>query len=87
MLEAWGVYENSDPIEGRGGMHLKNIFFDREDALKDAKGRGVMGYGDGKVERHIIFETLEESTKASREDVKQKALAKLSSLEKEVLGL
>ena len=86
MIEAWGVYQNSDPMEGRGVPLLKNMFFNKEDALKDAKGRGVMGYGNGDVERHIIFENHEESTKSYRDELKKQALAKLTHEEREVLG-
>ena len=87
MLIVWGVYENSDKVEGRGGNVLKNIFLYKKDSDKDAKGRGVMGYGNGDVSPIKIYENFEESTKEFRDKIKKEALSKLSMIEREALGL
>lgn len=46
--QAYGVYEDSDKIEGRGRRFLSGLFLDRALAVEGAKGKGVFG-GDGEV--------------------------------------
>lgn len=48
-IRYYEVMQNSDQTEGRGPMRVVNNFFKLEDAVEDARGRGVMGVGDGEV--------------------------------------
>lgn len=48
-MRYYEVMQNSDQTEGRGPMKLVGNHYKLEAAIQDAKGRGVMGYGDGEV--------------------------------------
>lgn len=60
-----------------------------EDAKEYAKGRGA--YGDANVtnvnKTIIIFDTLDEALGKHEEEMKEKALKKLTKAERELLGL
>ena len=49
------VLQNSDQTEGRGPMKAVGQFKELKDAVEDAKGRGVMGIGDGEVEEVNVY--------------------------------
>ena len=49
------VFQNSDMTEGRGPMKAVGQFTTLEAAVEDAKGRGVMGFGDGEVEEVNLY--------------------------------
>lgn len=63
------VMQNRDQIEGRGPMEAVSHFSELEAAVKDAKGRGVMGYGDGEVFEVIVEFLPEGKVKMGREEV------------------
>lgn len=48
-MRYYEVMQNADLTEGRGPMRLVGNFYTLEKAVQDAKGRGVMGVGDGEV--------------------------------------
>lgn len=52
--------ENSDLTEGRGHMRDVGYFEVVDHAVAFAKGRGVMGVGDGEVDRVETFENCGE---------------------------
>ncbi|MDB4330264.1 hypothetical protein N9948_00865 [bacterium] len=91
VLTIYGSYQNSDMIEGRGGMVLKELFFDKEEAEKHAKGKGVMGYGDGRVYELAVFRSNEHvelfRDKEYQKQLKENALKKLTAEEKRALNL
>lgn len=47
------VSQNQDQTEGRGPMIAVSWWSSEKDAVKDSKGRGVMGVGDGEV--HAVY--------------------------------
>lgn len=91
MKTCYGVYQNSDMTEGRGAMRLVHLFSHRADAEDDAKGRGVMGHGNGEVHRLYIYDSFSEmkeiTDKKKKEDLIKGALSKLTLKERVVLGV
>lgn len=86
----YGVYVNGDSVEGRGPMIRIAYFDNHQEAVECAKGKGVMGVGDGDVrhEHLVIYETFKEFELCDKEvQTKKQALAKLTDEEKRVLGL
>lgn len=92
------VYKNSDMIEGRGLMVLDCVFSTLDAATQYANSKsGVMGrkpsangwgeYGDWRVEECVVFDDGSDVTKIKEQKLRDKALAKLSDVEKKVLGL
>lgn len=66
------IYEtlqNTDLTEGRGIMKTVSTWMVLEDAVEDAKGRGVMGVGDGDVEEVAFIRTNESKLLVKRERV------------------
>lgn len=49
VLTYYITRQNSDLTEGRGPMRDVSFWDNENDAYLDAKGRGVMGVGDGEV--------------------------------------
>jgi len=87
MKTIYAALRNADDIEGRGPMVAIGYFIRKEDAVHAAKGRGVMGVGDGEVEEIKVFETRTEWDALSEDGLRKSALAKLTYEEKRVLGL
>lgn len=79
--------ENADSTEGRGPMVPIAHFLKKEDAELAARGRGVMGYGDGDVKVIPVFESIKDWKDNKKEELRQQALAKLTTEEKRALGL
>lgn len=89
QVDVWEASKNSDMTEGRGhGILIANFAFE-EDAKRAVKGLGVMGVGDGDVshKRIIIYKSYDEFVQHTQADIKRRALDKLTSEEKRVLGL
>ena len=80
---------NSDLTEGRGPMRHVGYFKFRPDAEDSVKGMGVMGVGNGEVKQVevIIYDDISEFNEGRKEEIKRKALNKLSYEEKRALGL
>ena len=87
MKTMYWARRNSDLTEGRGPMMIIAAFLNREDAVKAAKGWGVMGLGDGQVDPFIVFDSFEEFEDINDKTLRRTALEKLSSEERRVLGL
>lgn len=51
LLEVFVGLVNSDQTEGRGGMRDHSVWQTMEAAFEAIKGEGVMGYGNGDVQR------------------------------------
>ncbi|AGB06877.1 hypothetical protein [Vibrio phage VH7D] len=100
MQKIYVVRYQTDMTEGRGMMKPTAYFTNEDDAWACTKGKtGVMGrkpakgdwrnesYPDWDVKEITVYESLDESTAAHRESLKQAALAKLSKEERWALGL
>lgn len=87
-------YEVSyDPNTDLGGYHSKTVigkFTNNSDAIKFAKNKGAWG-ADADVEhvtkKIVIWESYDEAIGADKEATRQKALKKLTKVEREALGL
>ena len=77
----------SDLTEGRGPMITIGTFWNKYDAAEAARGWGVMGVGDGEVREIKVYDSWTEFKKLELEDVRQKALSKLTDEERMVLGI
>ncbi len=87
MKIIYAAERNADSTEGRGPM-VPIAYFDNEsDAKKAAVGHGVMGYGDGEVKAIKVYASIEDWQNGEQEDLRKKALAKLSPAEIKALGL
>lgn len=91
------VFANSDSTEGRGRTICIGIFTNRENAEARARGQGVMGTNadvkssTAKVvhfsgEIYLLGRNVEKSFDPT-EELRQRALSKLTPEEKKVLGL
>ena len=79
--------ENADATEGRGPMVRIAVFKKEADAKRAAKGRGVMGYGDGEVQTLQIHDTFDDWGRSKVIDARESGLKKLTPEEREALGL
>lgn len=90
IISGYEAYTNSDLTEGRGrDVHI-GYFVHESDARKAVKKKGVMGTDADtrKVDKEILlFETYEEFETIKTNDLRKKALNKLSYDEKKALGL
>jgi hypothetical protein len=88
--ECFEAYTNSDLTEGRGHKVSIGFFTHQSDAVQAAKKRGVWG-SDASVEKATvkirIYESFDEYKNATDENIREKALSKLTDDEKRVLGL
>ena len=85
-IKYYEVYDRYDP-EGKGPIRVIGRFANELDAKKYSKNKG--NYGDANT-REItlhIAESIEEKTKCDEQDHMEKALSKLTSYEKSLLGL
>ena len=99
MFTIYQVWWESDMTEGRRPKRYVTSFMVEEDAWSYANSKsGLMGrkcedwrtYSGGQdwdVRQVNVYETLDESSEATKEDIKKKALAKLTTIEKAILGL
>lgn len=62
------VQENTDKTEGRGSMRTVAYFNSFEAAFEVAKGRGVMGAGDGDILIHSMSSTFGPHVFSSKEE-------------------
>lgn len=77
---------NSDSTEGRGHTETIAAFFDEKSAKQAVKGWGVMGVGDGDVEKMDVYDSFAEYDPKSVANIRKKALSKLTHEEKKSLG-
>lgn len=87
MMIIWEVWCNSDAIEGRGRPVLDSRWRHEADAIEAARSLGPMGASDGKVRSAPVFATSYERDEWEQGEVKRRALAKLTSEERQALGL
>ena len=91
MKEIYVVMANYDTVEGRGPMIMDCIFENIADAEQYTKtAPGIMGrinMGDFDIKIMPLLSSLEEKKEFDKSSVKQRALAKLTNYEKQILGL
>lgn len=89
MITAHKVLQCTDLTEGKGGMAVRGIFLDEQDAISFSNSLdGIQGTRQGiQVEPVEIYEALEEHPKITKEMIRKSALAKLTDREKEILGV
>lgn len=97
MFLVYGAYKNADMTEGRGPMVLDRTFSFEEDCNNYIdKQSGVMGrkaqwsrkrFGDWETKPIYVFESADEAEKVYTEEIREKAMKKLTDLEKKALGL
>jgi hypothetical protein len=86
----WGVYSNTDLMEGRGSDILVGYFTNYSDARLASEGRGVMGTAAEIRQENIsvsVFESYSEFEGLDTLKIKERALRKLTDQEKKALGL
>ena len=89
MISIFVVSQNADLCEGRGPMVHKGYFVKREDAVEFSHTlSGIMGTRSGvNVEMVVLCETLDDHAEYRKEQIKRRAIDKLTDEELEVLGL
>lgn len=87
MQTVWAAKKNADLTEGRGPMVIIALFSDEVSARSAARGWGVMGVGDGEVTPMFVYNTYREYVEEKDNEIRNRALAKLSEEEKRTLGL
>ena len=98
VIKCFEVMGHTDTTEGRGPMKVVTRFSTRDAAVEYVKSEDyskwcVMGYRrcddvkNIKEATLVILDSLAEMRVAEREDLKAKALAKLTRAEREALGL
>lgn len=81
------AYTNSDLTEGRGSDVRIALFARGPDAAQAVVGRGVMGTASGAGVREVkLYCSFEDYENERLDEVRQRALAKLSSEELAALG-
>jgi hypothetical protein len=87
MFEIFHARRNEDLIEGRGRMITVGYFSSKEDAEVAANEFTYMGnVPAGSVELVRVAESFGEFSEIKNLEVKERALSKLSSEERRVLG-
>ncbi len=95
-MKAYMTMKCADMVEGRGPMLPDKFFLNKEDAAQyiDNKGDGWGKYpkysenpGMRRIEEIEIYTSNVEAYEAEKAFIKEKALAKLTAEELEVLGL
>lgn len=97
-IECFEVFGNTDTTEGRGPMKIVARFSNENEAIKYVKSPAykrwcVMGYQSNYDLNNIhksviiILDSLDEFEVYTKEDLRRKALNKLSKEEQEALGL
>lgn len=100
IIELWACLKNQDQTEGRGPMEVVCYAKDESTALEIVNlpvfwgKHGVQGcrpYGDGKydvsLKSLLIFDSVGEYVSHSKDEKVKKALAKLTTEDKRLLGL
>ncbi len=95
MNTVFCIFRNSDSVEGRGYTILDSIWANRKDAEKyflTTPKIHVMGVvpikiGQFDVREYPLHSNFEDKIKFDHNELKMKALNKLTKEEKEVLGL
>lgn len=87
MKTVYAAQENEDTTEGKGRMRTVALFDTKDAALACAKGRGVMGVGDGDVTVVQVFSSMRDYEENNDTAMRKKALAKLTDYDKKLLGL
>jgi hypothetical protein len=92
MDSVFVVFRNSDETEGRGYSILDCIFTNEVEAsifCRDAPGiQGVRGANSGVYyKERPLFKSANDRIDYDKNKIKRDALAKLTALEKEALGL
>lgn len=82
----WAAREEIDKTEGKGGSRAFAYFKKKEDAQQAAKNKGVWGQ-DGEVEPIYVHSSLAEWQAHINQELRQRALAKLTEEEKRALGV
>lgn len=78
---------NSDSTEGRGAMVTIGAFLSESNTRVAVRGKGVMGIGNGEVKPLQVFDGLDAWRSEQEEEIKSRALRKLTNEERRVLGL
>lgn len=96
MRTIWMTRKNADMTEGRGPMVDVAAFSKESDARNFIDGKpGVMGrvlnwskekYGDWEADPITVYDTISEYEDDHTKLLKEKALAKLTSEERRILG-
>lgn len=87
MKTVWLALKNADMTEGRGPMVTIAAFNEQRDATRAVTGWGVMGVGDGDVEPLLVYDSFNEYNEKKLMERRNKALAKLTREDREVLGI
>lgn len=87
MKVIYTVWANSDGVEGRGVNQIRYICSNEITATELAKGLGPMGMSNGEVKTDWLIDTADEIKQKQKEELKQRALKKLTEEEKKALGL
>jgi len=82
----WAAREEIDKTEGKGGSRIFAYFKKKEDAQQAAKHKGVWGQ-DGEVEPIYVHSSFAEWQAHINQELRQRALAKLTEEEKRALGI
>ena len=88
MRNVWQVYGDYS-ADGWGERTYIGTFARREDAERAAKGQSGWGHSDGYVSSYTVYDDWNdwEMNGPGRPGIRRQALAKLTSEEKEALGL
>jgi len=87
MKTIFAARQNADGMEGRGPMIPIAHFTKEEDAKACAKGKGVMGVGDGDVIELPLFDNMKDYTDYKSGEARKRALSKLTREDKLALGI
>lgn len=100
MTAVYVVMRNSDFTEGRGPMVMDSLWMNAKDAVRYAESiepygakmemgkYGAFAYGQFlEIKLQEVMDSYEDMTQKKENELREKALAKLSDKEKKVLGL
>lgn len=75
----------NDFVDGWGGDKIAGYFTKHEDAKKAVKGKSA--YGDGTVEKLVLFESYQEYLDIANQKLMQSIKSKLTHEERKLLGI
>lgn len=78
MKYVYGVFANSDNVEGRGRNELKYLCATEALAEELSKGLGPMGVSDGDISRMVVLETAVERPRAVKQTRANELLYRMS---------
>jgi len=100
VMDVFVVYNNTDGTEGRGTEYVFGVYYTLSEAVKAAKGKYVMGNDCPVKNEKVLVATATDNSRymisiiakvcdkfVDPRELKKRALAKLTSEEKEILGL